>query len=139
MSAFENRLVFACKQVGEASAEILEWIDSNARLVGSERVSLLHEFYRAEAGAERLSTAVNQMPATAFVGPSRSGKTQIITSMIEQGRGRLTLRFDGIREAIDYGRQIVPEGTRAGISMIVRLSQKTRPLPQNFPIALRLL
>ena len=29
MSAFENRLVFACKQVGEASAEILEWIDAN--------------------------------------------------------------------------------------------------------------
>ncbi len=139
MSAFENRLVFACKQVGEASAEVLEWIDTNKGLVGPERVSLLHEFYRAEAQAERLATAVNQMPATAFVGPSRSGKTQVITSMIEQGRGRLTLRFEGIREPIDFARQIVPEGTRAGISMVVRLSQKQRPLPQNFPIALKLL
>lgn len=139
MSAFENRLVFACKQVGEASAEILEWIDANGGLVSTERVSLLHEFYRAEAQAERLSAAVNQMPATAFVGPSRAGKTQVVTSLIEQGRGRLSLRFDGIREPIDYARQIVPEGTRAGISMVVRLSQKARPLPQNFPIALRLL
>jgi hypothetical protein len=139
MSAFENRLVFACKQVGEASAEILDWIDSNKRLVGTERVALLHELYRSESSARRLAAAVNQMPATAFVGPRRSGKTQIITNIIEQGRGRLSLRFDGIREPIDYARQIVPEGTRAGISMIVRLSQKTKATPQSFPITMRLL
>ena len=139
MSAFENRLVFACHQVGEAASEILEWVDQNRELVGAERVSLLHEFYTTEVAAERLATAVNQVPSVAFVGPSRSGKTQAITAMIERGNGRLSMRFDGIRESIDYVRQIMPEGAKNGPSMVVRLSGKSRQLPQNFPIALRLL
>lgn len=137
MSAFENRLVFACNQVGEAASEILEWIDQNRELVGTERVSLLHEFYATEVAADRLATAVNQVPSVAFVGPSRSGKTQAITAMIERGNGRLAMRFDGIRESIDYVKQIAPDG-KNGLSMVVRLSGKSKQVPQNFPIALRL-
>jgi len=44
MSYFENRLAMSCKQMGEASAELLEWIDDNADLVGAERISLLRDF-----------------------------------------------------------------------------------------------
>lgn len=139
MSAFENRLVFACNQVGEAAAETLEWINENDALVGTERVSLLHEFSRTEHSARALATAVAQPPAVAFVGPTRSGKTHTITSMFERRGGRLGMRFDGIREQIDYLRSIVPDSGRHGTSMVVRLSERDRALPQNFPVAMRLL
>ncbi|MGQ0671538.1 MAG: virulence factor SrfC family protein [Hyphomicrobium sp.] len=139
MSAFENRLVFACNQVGEAAAETLEWINENEGIVGTERVSLLHEFNRTDVGARTLATAVTQPPAVAFVGSTRSGKTHTITSMIERRGGRLGMRFDGIREKIDYLRNIVPDSGRHGTSMVVRLSEQEKSLPQNFPIAMRLL
>lgn len=139
MSAFENRLVFACNQVGEAAAETMEWINANEALVGMERVSLLHEFNRTEVAARNLALAVTQPPAVAFVGATRSGKTHTITSMIERRGGRLGMRFDGIREQIDYLRSIVPDSGRSGTAMVVRLSERERVLPQNFPVAMRLL
>ncbi len=139
MSAFENRLVFACNQVRDAAAETLEWITDNERVVGTERVSLLHEFSRTEVAASNLAAAVCQPPAVAFIGATRSGKTHTITSMIERSGGRLVMRFDGIRERIDFLRNIVPESGRFGASMVLRLSEHEHPRPQNFPIAMRLL
>ena len=70
MSFFENRLAMSCKQLGEASAELLEWIDDNADVVGCERISLLREFYRAGQSAQRLSVAVNSMSSIAALDQS---------------------------------------------------------------------
>ncbi len=139
MSFFENRLAMSCKQLGEASSELLEWIDDNAPLVGSERISLLREFYRAGQSAQRLASAVNSMSCVGVVGPRRSGKTQLVSALIERGNGALSLRFDGIQDSIGFTRHIVPEGGRLGTSAVIRLSAKVRPSPQNFPIAVRLL
>ena len=139
MSIFENRLAMSCKQLGEASAELLEWIDDNEPLVTTERISLLREFYRAGATAQRLAAAVNSMSCVAVVGPRRSGKTQLVSALVERGNGPLALRFDGIQDAIGYVRQIVPEGGRLGTSAAIRLSAKGRPTPQNFPVAVRLM
>ena len=139
MSIFENRLATSCKQVGEASSEFLEWIDSNEALVGEERIALLREFYRAGGNAQRLASAVNTQPCVAVAGPRRSGKTQLMCALVERGKDALSLRFDGIQETIAFSRQIVPEGGRFGTSSVIRLSAKTRPTPQNFPIAVRLM
>ena len=139
MSYFENRLAMSCKQLGEASSELLEWIDDNADLVGTERISLLREFYRSGQSAQRLAAAVNAMSCVAVVGPRRSGKTQLVAALIERGNGTLALRFDGIQDSIGFARQIVPEGGRLGTSAVIRLSAKVRPAPQNFPIAVRLM
>ena len=139
MGSSENRLVFACKQVGEAAAEILEWVDANCEFVGGERIALLQDVHRTEVAAERLAAAVHQPPAVAFVGPRRSGRTHAIASLIEPTAGRIMMRFDGIRDPIDYMRLIVPDSTRHGTAMAVRLSEHGKPLPQNFPVAMRLL
>lgn len=139
MGSSENRLVFACKQVGEAAAEILEWVDANGEFVGGERIALLQDVHRTEVAAERLAAAVHQPPAVAFVGPRRSGRTHAITSLIEPTAGRIPMRFDGIRDPIDYMRLIVPDSTRYGTAMAIRLSEHGKPLPQNFPVAMRLL
>ena len=139
MSIFENRLAMSCKQVGEASSEFLEWIDSNETLVGEERIALLREFYRAGISAQRLASAVNMMPCVAVAGPRRSGKTQLMCALVERGKEALSLRFDGIQEPIGFARQIVPEGGRFGTACVIRLSAKARPTPQNFPIAVRLM
>lgn len=139
MSAFENRLVFACNQVRDAAAETLEWINDNDALVGTERISLLHEFHRTEVSALQLAAAVTQPPAVAFIGATRSGKTHAIAAMIERNGGRLVMRFEGIREKIDFLRNIVPESGRFGASMVMRLSENDKQRPQNFPIGMRLL
>ncbi len=139
MSYFENRLALSCKQLGEASAELLEWIDDNTGLVGAERISLLREFHRTGQNAHRLAAAVNTMSCVAVVGPRRSGKTQLVSSLIERGNSPLTLRFDGIQDNIAFVRQIVPEGGRMGAGAVIRLSAKVRPAPQNFPISVRLM
>lgn len=139
MSFFENRLAVSCKQLGEASAELLEWIDENEALVTTERVSLLREFYRAGAGAQRLAAAVHTMSCVAVAGPRRSGKTQLVSALVERGNAPLALRFDGIQDSIAFARQIVPEGGRLGTSAVIRLSAKSRPTPQNFPIVVRLM
>ena len=138
MSYFENRLAMSCKQMGEASAELLEWIDDNADLVGAERISLLRDFYRSGQSAQRLAAAVNTMTCVAVVGSRRSGKTQLVSSLVERGNAALSLRFDGIQDNIAFARQIVPEGSRLGASAVIRLSAKARPAPQNFPISVRL-
>ena len=139
MSFFENRLAMSCKQLGEASSELLEWIDDNAPLVGSERISLLREFYRTGQSAQRLAMAVNAMSCVGVIGPRRCGKTQLVSALVERGNGALALRFDGIQDSIGFTRHIVPEGGRLGSSAVIRLSAKVRPSPQNFPIAVRLL
>lgn len=138
MSYFENRLALSCKQLGEASAELLEWIDDNGNLVGAERISLLRDFYRSGQNAQRLASAVNAMACVAVVGPRRCGKTQLASALVERGNAPLSLRFDGIQDTIGYARQIVPEGGRFGASAVIRLSAKSRPAPQNFPISVRL-
>lgn len=139
MNTVESRLVFACKQVGSAASEMLDWIDENPNVVAAERLSMLHEFYGMEVRAGGLGAAIAQPPCVAFVGPSRSGKTHVFTSLIERGRGPLNMRFDGIREQVDYQRLIVPDGSKQGASMIIRLSEQKRSPPQNFPIRVRLL
>ena len=139
MSIFENRLAMSCKQLGEASSELLEWIDDNGALVGRERVSLLRDFYRTGQSAQRLATAVNSISCIAIIGPRRSGKTHLASSLIERGNGSLSLRFDGIQDSIGFTRHIVPEGGKLGSSAVIRLSAKTRPSPQNFPISVRLM
>lgn len=139
MSAFENRLVFACNQVRDAAAETLEWINDNDALVGTERISLLHEFHRTEVSALSLAAAVTQPPSVGFIGATRCGKTHTIAAMLEKGGGRLVMRFEGIREKIDFLRNIVPESGRFGASMVMRLSENDKARPQNFPIGMRLL
>ncbi len=139
MNTVESRLQFACKQVSGAASEMLDWIDDNPSIVATERLSMLHEFYGIDVRAAGLGAAVNQPPCVAFVGPSRSGKTQVFTSLIERGRGPLNMRFDGIREQVDYQRLIVPDGSKQGASMVIRLSEQKKTPPQNFPIRVRLL
>lgn len=139
MNTIENRLQFACKQLGSAASEMLDWIDDNPTIVAAERLSMLHEFYGIEVRAAGLGAAADQPPCVAFVGPSRSGKTQVFTSLIESGRGPLNMRFEGIREQVDYQRLIVPDGSKQGASMVIRLSEQKRTAPQNFPIRVRLL
>ena len=138
MSLFENRLGLSCKQLGEASSELMEWIDDNAVVVGNERVALLRSFYGASQTAQRLASAVNAMSTIAFAGPRRAGKSQLMSSLVEGGHNSLALRFDGIQDPIGFMRQIVPDGGRLGTSAVIRLSAKSRPAPQNFPVAVRL-
>jgi hypothetical protein len=138
MSVLEKRLAFTCQQVGDTAAEFMEWIADNGHLLGAERVSLLHELYAAETAAERLALSASQPPCVAFVGPRRSGKTSAIIPLVNGGATSLSLRFDGVKERVDYVAQIMPD-SKAGLSMAVRLSHTRKATAKNFPIAIRLL
>lgn len=138
MSTRDNRLAGACRNVGEAAREILDWIGDGADLVPAERVALLHEVYRTETMAETLARSVTERPGVAFVGPSRSGKTQLIAALLEP-EGQLNIRFDGIRENIGYLKHIAPDSSRFGSAVVTRLTGRSGTGAQNFPLAVRLL
>ena len=139
MSMQESRLTSACTGIAATAREILDWISESGGLMAAERVALLHEVYRTETTANTLARAVREGPCVAFVGPSRSGKTQLVSTMIERQSGALAVRFDGIRENVNFLKHISPEGGRFGGSAVTRLTAKTAPAAQNFPVAVRLL
>jgi hypothetical protein len=139
MTAFESRLALSCKQTSDAAGEILDWLGRDGALVGTERVALLHEFYRAESSAQKLAIAVSRPPTLALVGPARVGKSHLAASLIERGGQPLTVHFDGIREEIPYLKHIAPDSVRYGTAAITRLSQRSRALQHQCPVDLRLL
>ena len=139
MSMQDNRLATACTGVGDTARKILDWIGESGGLMAAERVALLHEVYRTETSASTLARATREGPCVAFVGPSRAGKTQLISSMIERQGGALAIRFDGIREHVNFLKHISPEGGRTGSSTVIRLTAKGGTGAQNFPVAVRLL
>ncbi len=139
MSMHDNRLAAACTGVGETARKILDWISESGDLMAAERVALLHEVYRTETSASTLARAMRENPCVAFVGPSRSGKTQLISSIIERDGGTLAIRFDGIREHVNFLKHISPEGGRTGSSTVMRLTARNGTGAQNFPVAVRLL
>ena len=139
MSMLDNRLASACTGVGDTARKILDWISESGNLMAAERVALLHEVYRTETTANTLARAMRESPCVAFVGPSRAGKTQLISSIIERQGGTLAIRFDGIREHVNFLKHISPEGGRTGSATVTRLTARAGTGAQNFPVAVRLL
>ena len=139
MSTQENRLASACVGVGDTARKILDWIGDSGGLMAAERVALLHEVYRTETSATTLARAMREAPCVAFVGPSRAGKTQLISSIIEPTGGTLAIRFDGIREHVNFLKHISPEGGKFGAATVTRLTARAGTAAQNFPVAVRLL
>ncbi len=138
MNARDNRLHGLCRNVGETARQILDWIGDGADLVAAERVALLHEVYRTETTAAMLATALQERPAVAFVGPSRSGKTQLVAALLDPD-GAPNIRFDGIRENINFLKSIAPDSSRYGSAVVTRLTSRTGTGAQNFPLSVRLL
>ena len=139
MSTQENRLATACSGVGDTARKILDWIGDSGGLMAAERVALLHEVYRTETSAMTLARAMREAPCVAFVGPSRAGKTQLISSIIEPAGGTLAIRFDGIREHVNFLKHLSPEGGKFGAAAVTRLTARAGTAAQNFPVAVRLL
>lgn len=139
MSRQENLLAAACIGMSGTAKRILDWIDDNGSFMAAERVALLHEVYRTETSATTLARAATDSPCVAFVGPPRSGKTNLIASMIERNGGTLAIRFDGIREQVAYLKQIAPDSSKTGSAAVVRLTASLSDGAQNFPVAIRLL
>ncbi|MFM9942199.1 MAG: virulence factor SrfC family protein [Hyphomicrobiaceae bacterium] len=134
----DNRLHGLCRGVGETAREILDWIGDGADLVAAERVALLHEVYRTETTAATLADALQERPAVAFVGPSRAGKTQLVAALLDPD-GALNIRFDGIRENINFLKSLAPDSSRYGSAVVTRLTSKGGTGAQNFPLSVRLL
>ena len=74
---------------------ILDWVGESGEIVSAERVDLLHEVYRTETTASTLARALDEGAAVAIVGASRSGKTQLVASLVERDGGTVSIRFEG--------------------------------------------
>lgn len=138
MIAQESRLATASTRVGRTAKDILSWIDESDDLVPAERDALLHEAYRTATAADRLTRSLDEGPCVAFVGPRRSGKTQLLSSLIDQS-GSISIAFDGVREHINFAKQITPEGGKNGSAAILRLSAKARRTAHKLPLAVRVI
>lgn len=139
MSDSQKRLASTCRRVGDVAKNILDWVGESGEIVPAERVALLHEVYRAETSASLLARALDEGPAVAIAGLSRSGKTQLLASLAERDGGTVSIRFEGIREQVGLIKYLCPEGTRTGRTAVLRLTARPRPASQNFPVVVRLL
>lgn len=139
MSEPQQRLVGTCRHVSDVAKNILDWVGESGEIVSAERVALLHEVYRTETTASTLARALDEGPAVAIVGPSRSGKTQLLAGLVERDGGTVSIRFEGIREQVGLVKYLCPEGARNDRSAVLRLTARPRAPSQNFPVVVRLL
>ena len=134
----DSRIADACHRVGDAARHLLDWIGDSGDVLAAERIALLHEAWRAEATARQLVTTLADRPCVAFVGPSRSGKTQLMSSLLEPHALSPSIRFDGIRENVGFLKHVAPDSARHGSAMVMRMAGDRQPGADNFPVAVRL-
>lgn len=135
----DGRIAGACNQVGDAARQLLDWIGDSGDVLSAERVALLHEAWHAEASARALARALDERPCAAIVGPSRSGKTQLVSSLLDPHSASPSIRFDGIREHVNFLRHVAPDSARHGSAMVMRMAGDRQPGADNFPVSVRLL
>ena len=139
MTLNDTRLAVTLKRLGDTSDGLADWVAANDRLIPGERVALQDEFAQVSSRAHVVASLVKQAPSLGIVGPPRSGKTHLLSSLAMRGAAPLLVKFDGIAQRLNVIRQVVPVGSRQYLGAAMRFGSKTRQLHRGFPLQLRLL
>lgn len=135
----QSKLAAACSRTAELAAEALAWVEdpANAELVGTEARSLVLGLRRAMRRARRLGrSALTRMSVSVF-GPSQAGKSFLVSVLARPQSGPLVADFEG--RALDYIREINPEGEGESTGLVTRFTMVREPTPEGFPVRLKLL
>ncbi len=137
----QQRLAEECAGFAAITEQALAWITDaeNADLVGSETKSLVQMMRRGARRARRLAKAAqSRMSVSVFV-PSQAGKSFLVSVLARPQDGPLIAGFNGPDGALDYIREINPEGEGESTGLVTRFTMERAETPQGYPVRLTLL
>lgn len=135
----QDKLADECARVAALTAQALAWVEDreNAGLVGAEARSLVQMMRRGERRARRLARSARTPMSVSVFGPSQAGKSFLVSVLARPADGPLVAEFDG--SALDYIREINPEGEGESTGLVTRFTMAKSSTPAGFPIRLTLL
>lgn len=136
MTPADDQLAAQARQVGEAAGRALDWFAGAAR-PGLDAAALARELRGVGLRAQRLAAAAARPMCVGVFGPSQAGKSYLISALAQSGSAPLMAMFDD--RAIDFVREINPEGGREATGLVTRFTMKRLVTPPGMPVALRLL
>jgi len=132
----DEKLAAEARRVGEAAQRSLDWFagDTRPRL---DAAALARELRGVNLRAQRLSAAAARPMCVGVFGPSQAGKSYLISALAQSKEAPLMALFD--ERAVDFVREINPEGGREATGLVTRFTMKRIATPPGMPVALRLL
>lgn len=137
----QDNLAAGCSAVADLSGQALAWVEDpqNAELVGPEARSLVQMMRRAARRARRLARSAQTRMSVSVFGPSQAGKSFLVSVLARPSDGPLVADFDIPDGALDYIREINPEGEGESTGLVTRFTMHRSATPAGFPIRLTLL
>lgn len=137
----QGRLATECTGFAELTEQALTWIrdPENAELVGAETKSLVQMMRRSARRARRLARAARTRMSVSVFGPSQAGKSFLVSVLARPQDGPLVADFGGPDGALDYIRQINPEGEGESTGLVTRFTMDRTATPEGHPVRLTLL
>ena len=135
----QQDLAADCAQVRDLHRQALNWISDpeNAELVGAEAKSLSHTMRKGARRARRLAKSAMTPMSVSVFGPSQAGKSFLVSVLARPQGGRLVGDFKG--GALDYIREVNPEGEGESTGLVTRFTMRKGHTPEGYPIKLTLL
>lgn len=141
----QQKLADDCTTLADLTTQALAWVEDpeNAALVGAETRSLVQMMRRTGRRARRLAKSAQTRMSISVFGPSQAGKSFLVSVLARPESGPLVAEFDGPAssqgDALDYIREINPEGEGESTGLVTRFTMAKTPTPAGFPIRLTLL
>ncbi len=137
MAVTDQQLNSECLSLEQVGTQFQGWMIDHEACVGQERVGLDKEMRRATLQARRLQEAVQRPMCAGVFGPSQSGKSYLISALARKGTAPLMAAFGD--QAVDFIRDINPEGGRESTGLVTRFTIHGSPTPPGAPVRMRLL
>lgn len=136
MTELDQKLAAEAKKVGEVAGRALDWFAGAAR-PGLDAAALARELRGVGLRAARLAAAAARPMCVGVFGPSQAGKSYLISALAQSADAPLMAMFED--RAVDFVRDINPEGGREATGLVTRFTMKRIATPPGMPVALRLL
>ncbi len=129
-----------CGQTAELGQASFDWIRDprNGDTVKPEREALSREFRRHVVESRKLEAAVARPMALGVFGASQAGKSYLVSRLASSSPEPLKIRFNGVRETLDFVEQLNPPGGQESTAIATRFSVRQEPTPPGFPVVVRL-
>ncbi len=122
--------------VEAAAGRALDWFATSSK-PGLDAAALARELRGTRVRAHKLAAAAARPMCVGVFGPSQAGKSYLISALARAGSAPLMTMFEG--RAVDFVREINPEGGREATGLVTRFTMKPVQGPPGMPVALRLL
>jgi hypothetical protein len=137
MSPTDDPLLADCRTLTEVNGGFLTWLAEHPDQVRHEQAGLSKDGRRLNGQLRRLEEAIRRPMGVGVFGPSQSGKSYLISALARKGTAPLLAAFGN--QAVDFIRDLNPEGGRESTGLVTRFTVHPSPQPLPAPVQMRLL